>query len=55
MSWRTAATNEDGLSGQFVRMFYFFVCSTVAVCELVHDVEAIHDLSKLITASENLF
>ena len=37
----------------FFRLFLF--CFVVAICYLVHDVEAIHGICKLQTASGNLF
>ena len=48
--------SRDGFSGQFFLFFklFFFFCFVVAICDLVNDVEAIHDLCSLQTASENL-
>ena len=38
--------NLDGFSGQFFRFFFFikWFCFLVAIFDLVHYVEAIHDL-----------
>ena len=46
----------DDFSGHFFRIFeIIIVCFVVAICKLVHDVEAIFHLSNVLTASGNLF
>ena len=43
-------------SGQFFRIFEIIIfCCVVAICDLVHDVETIFDLSYVLTASGNIF
>ena len=42
------STTWDDFSGQFF-------CIAVAMCDLVHDVEAIFHILELLTASVNLF
>ena len=37
------------------KIFHIFETKVVAMSDLVHNVEAIHDLCKLLTASGNLF
>ena len=39
----------------FFEILNIFVCFVVAIFDLVHDVEAIHDLCYLLTASGNPF
>ena len=40
----------------FVRIFEIIIfCFVVAICDLVHDVEAMHGHSDVLTASVNLF
>ena len=40
----------------FFRIFEIFIfCCVVAICDLVHDVETIFNLSYVLTASGNLF
>ena len=49
-------TALDGFSGHFFRIFEFIVfCFVGAICDLVHDVEAMCYLPYLLTASGNLF
>ena len=46
-------TTYDGLSGYFIsRIFEIFLfCFVFAICDLVHDVETIFSIPKLLTAS----
>ena len=48
--------NVSGFGGHF---FCFriikFVCINVVMCDLVHDVENVHGICKLLTSSKNLF
>ena len=49
-------TKKAGYCGHFFLNFEFnFLCFVVAIFDLVHDVEAIFHLPKLLTASGNLF
>ena len=46
----------DGFDGQFFRFSEIIIfCFVVAICDLAHDIEAIHGLCHLLTASGNLF
>ena len=45
---------QDGFSGQFFRIFKIY-CFAIAILDQVQDVEAIFQLPKQLTASENLF
>ena len=44
------------ISGQFFRIFESIIfCCVVPICDLVHDVETIFNLSYVLKASGNLF
>ena len=46
----------DDFSGQFFPIFEIIIfCFVVAICDLVHAVEATYGLSYVLTASGNLF
>ena len=47
---------SDDISGQFIRIFEIIIfCFVIAICDLVHNVEAIFGIPQVLTASENLF
>ena len=49
-------TMSAGFNGQYFRIFEIkLLCFVVAISDLVQDVEAIHGLCSLLTASRNLF
>ena len=39
----------------FLRLLFFALFNVVAICDLVHAVEAMYGLPLVLTASENLF
>ena len=52
----TRCTTYNGFSGQFFRIFEKKkFCFAVSICDLVHDVDAIHSLCLVLTATGNLF
>ena len=52
----TRSPTKDGFIGHFFRISEIFIfCFVFAICDLVHDVDAIHGLCQLLTASGNLF
>ena len=47
---------QDDFSGHFFSIFeIIFFCSVVAIYDIVHDVETKFHLSRVLTASGNLF
>ena len=52
----TRSATLDDFSGHFFRIFEIIIfCFVVAICDLVHDMEATNDLPQVLTASGNLF
>ena len=55
-SYNVSGTMLAGFNGQLFHIFGIkLVCFVVAMSDVVHNVEAIHGLCKLPTASGNLF
>ena len=57
MGWFVPAHRvQRRINGQFFRIFETVIfCFAVAICDLVHNVEAIYGLPLVLTASGNLF